>query len=401
VNAVPRAAVDPGHPGETGTINAAFKLKWQPTDKAALQELDDLAAAGTHGIKAAAMSAVAADGNRVLRWKAGCCVLLSWYHQSGGTTDMTRITVGPRPEVESDGAYRIVLLAVPSVTGAGTLAVSDVRPKPAVSAENVGDLTSHVGGIAVDGDRLYVADTSGGFRVFNMAKSYQVTTGKSTLGLDDADGKFYARGAKYALFQEGRYVYDATAGRCKDAGLPPDGPDRDLCFSTVSVDRSYPTPGLVSTEYRRAAGVVSGRPVRVVRWPLNADGTLKADGGGVVTSTTVYGTYTPRVQRVAAHYTQAQATSVYYNTSLTVDGVVQPGTISATAVAAARGRPPAHVAASPSPSTPTAGETGSGASPSTRICGCCSGSTATRCSPPATAEPYGGDPARCRAGSIS
>jgi hypothetical protein len=96
----------------------------------------------------------------------------------------------------------------------------------------------------------------------------------------------------------------------------------------VSADRSYPTPGLVTTEYRRTSGVVAGKPVRVVRWPLNSDGTLKTDANGVVTSTTVYGTYTPRIQGVVAHYTTAQKTSVYYDTSLSAsDGEVLAGTI--------------------------------------------------------------------------
>ena len=42
----------------------------------------------------------------------------------------------------------------------------------------------------------------------------------------------------------------------------------------------------------------------------------------------MYGTYTPRIQGVAAHYDSAQQTTVYYNTSYT-DGncVVRPGTV--------------------------------------------------------------------------
>lgn len=367
------APVDTAHPGETATIDASFKLTWQPTDQAALAEIDDLVADGTHGISHTQMSTVAADGNRTLRWKSGCpagndavdamdakvrlgawCfdnddannawypqgvgisrtstlsgVLLGWYHQnSAGETDMTRITVGARPPVETDGSYRIVLLAVPTTTASGQLAMQDVRPVRAdLSTESVNDLGLHAGGVAVAGDYLYVADTAGGFRVFNLSKPYQVATGKTGLGLDATDGKFYARGAKYALFEEGRYAYDTSAGTCKPDTQAPDGPGRNLCFSTVSVDNSYPTPGLVSGEYRRTAGVVAGKPVRVVRWPLNADGSLHA-AGNVVTSTTVYGTYTPRIQGVAAHYDSTQLTTVYYNTSFTDgDGVVQPGTV--------------------------------------------------------------------------
>ncbi|HEU5157202.1 MAG TPA: hypothetical protein VFU43_09405 [Streptosporangiaceae bacterium] len=368
-----RAPVDPGHPGETATIDASFRLTWRPTDRAALAEIDDLVADGTHGISHAQMSTVAADGNRTLRWKSGCpagndavdaldakvrlgawCfdnddannawypqgvgisrtptlsgVLLSWYHKnSAGETDMTRITVGARPPVETDGTYRIVLLAVPTTTASGELAMRDVRPVRAdLSTRAVDDLGLHAGGIAVAGDYLYVADTAGGFRVFNLTKPYQVATGKSGLGLDATDDKFYAHGAKYALFEEGRYAYDTAAGTCKPDTQAPDGPGRNLCFSTVSVDNSYPTPGLVSGEYRRTAGVVAGKPVRVVRWPLNADGSLRSTGN-VVTSTTVYGTYTPRIQGVAARYDSAQQTTVYYNTSYTDgNGVVRPGTV--------------------------------------------------------------------------
>jgi hypothetical protein len=371
IDAVPVAAVDVSHPGETETISAAFKLKWQPTAPEALQEIDGLVSDGTHGITTTSMATVAADGEHTLTWKTGCTartavseldskvrmgawcfpagdsddggndwfpqgvavsrtstldgVLLSWDDKS---TRRTRITVGPRPAVETSGKYRVAMLAVPSLSATGRLMVSDVRPKPAVSAQAVDDLGLHAGGIAVDGDRLYVADTAGGFRVFNLRKPYQVATGKDTLGLDDSDGRFYAHTAKYALFEEGRYVYDSSAGTCKSDTLAPDSPSRNLCFSTVSVDRSYPTPGLVTTEYRRTSGVVAGKPVRVVRWPLDSDGTLKADADGVVTSTTVYGTYTPRIQGVVAHYTTAQKTSVYYNTSLSAsNGDVLAGTI--------------------------------------------------------------------------
>ncbi|MCW2900985.1 MAG: hypothetical protein JWO67_3250 [Streptosporangiaceae bacterium] len=367
INAVPVAAVDVSHPGETETISAAFKLKWQPTAPQALQEIDGLVADGTHGIKTTSMATVAADGEHTLAWKTGCStdaaavngldgkvtmgawcfpsdtantwfpqgvaisrtstldgVVLSWDDES---TRRTRITVGPRPAVETSGKYRVAMLAVPSLSAAGRLMVSDVRPKP-VSTQGVDDLGLHAGGIAVDGDRLYVADTAGGFRVFNLKKPYEVPTGKDTLGLDPGDGQFYAHQAKYALFEEGRYVYDSSAGTCKSDTLAPDSPSRNLCFSTVSVDRSYPTPGLVTTEYRRTSGVVAGKPVRVVRWPLNADGTLKTDAGGVVTSTTVYGTYTPRIQGVVAHYTTGQKTSVYYDTSLSASsGEVLAGTI--------------------------------------------------------------------------
>jgi hypothetical protein len=367
IDAVPVAAVDVSHPGETETISVAFKLKWQPTAPQALQEIDGLVADGTHGIKTTSMATAAADGEHTLTWKTGCTpdstavdgldskvtmgawcfpsdaanswypqgvaisrtstldgVLLSWDDKD---TRRTRITVGPRPAVETSGKYRVAMLAVPSVSAAGRLMVSDLRPKPAVSAQGVDDLGLHAGGIAVDGERLYVADTAGGFRVFNLKRPYEVTLGKDTLGLDP-DGKFYAHQEKYALFEEGRYVYDSSAGTCKSDTLAPDSPSRNLCFSTVSADRSYPTPGLVTTEYRRTSGVVAGKPVRVVRWPLNSDGTLKTDANGVVTSTTVYGTYTPRIQGVVAHYTTAQKTSVYYDTSLSAsDGEVLAGTI--------------------------------------------------------------------------
>jgi hypothetical protein len=64
----------------------------------------------------------------------------------------------------------------------------------------------------VAGDHLYVADIAGGFRVFDLTKPYKVATGKNVLGVDDTDGQFYAHGAKYALFEEGRYTYDTSAG---------------------------------------------------------------------------------------------------------------------------------------------------------------------------------------------
>ena len=47
---------------------------------------------------------------------------------------------------------------------------------------------------------------------------------------------------------------------------------------------------LLTAEYKTKGGVTSARPMRVVRWPLNGDGSLKADSSGQVQSTVVYGT---------------------------------------------------------------------------------------------------------------
>ena len=60
--------------------------------------------------------------------------------------------------------------------------------------------------------------------------------------------------------------------------------------------------------------MTSAKPMRVVRWPLNADGSLKADASGRVRSVIVYGTNLTNIQGVAGYHS-GNGDTIYYNGS--------------------------------------------------------------------------------------
>ncbi|MFC4906416.1 hypothetical protein [Actinomadura gamaensis] len=397
VAAAPRAAVS-ATPGQTTTLSGvSFKLRWKPTDAAAMTALDRLVADRRTAMKAVSLRDVAADRTdlRRLTWKnSGCSstarsavaaldarikvgawcpdyrsgkndegtanwipqgvaisrgaafdgLALSWYHlkdpnAAEPVTDMARLTVGTRPEVNKTGGYHAVQLAIPTRDASGKVVAKDVDIRlgeagtgtgtaagagaGGMGAQGVAEAPQHAGGLSIVGNYAYLPDTSAGLRVYDLRRTYRITPGGG-LGVG-SDGKFHAHGERYVLFEVGRYVIDQKAtGTCPAWKTKPSALNKQLCFSTVSYDPSYPTPSLLTAEYKLSGGVGSARPMRVVRWPLAANGTLAASGG-VVTSKVVYGTVTPNVQGVAGFYKAGQGATIYY--SVSGGGAVRPGTI--------------------------------------------------------------------------
>ena len=146
------------------------------------------------------------DGHREL--------LVSWYSKNGKGTRVSFVNA----DNLSSAKYRHVLLVEPNDSG------------------GFGLVQSHAGGIAWVGDFLYVAETNGGLRVFDMRRLLKVPNPDDALG--------YA----FILPQVGLYKTDPG-----------------LRFSFVALDRSS-GPALVTGEYKQ--GAAGGR---IVRWPLGAD----------------------------------------------------------------------------------------------------------------------------------
>ncbi|MEV4256302.1 hypothetical protein AB0J52_24340 [Spirillospora sp. NPDC049652] len=384
LTAVPRAAVST-KPGQTTTLSGvSFKLRWKPADPAAMAALDRLAADRRTAMKAVSLRDVAADtaDARRLTWKTRCSsaarsavaaldarikvgawcpefrpgmsdeaspswtpqgvavsrtaqldgLAVSWYHvkdpkAKNPVTDMARLTVGKRPEVSKTGGYHAVQLAVPTRDASGKVAAKDVNLQlggpGGMSAQGVAEAPQHAGGVSIVGNYAYLSDTAAGLRVYDLRRTYKVTPGGG-LGIGP-DGRFHAHGEHYVLFEVGRYQFDRTAyGSCPAWTVKPSAVNKQLCFSTVTYDPTYPTPSLVTAEYKLSGGIGSTRPVRVVRWPLASNGMLAASGG-VVTSKAVYGTVTPNVQGVASYYRAGQGASFYY--SVSGGGAVSPGRV--------------------------------------------------------------------------
>lgn len=149
---------------------------------------------------------------------------VSWYSKRGEGVRISFVDLDARPRPR----YRHVRLVQPA------------------GGERYERVRVHAGGIAWVGQRLFVADTNRGLRVFDTGRIVR----------PDGDGA-------YLLPQVGAY---RASGRAEG-----------LAFSYVFLDRA--DPALVVGEYRRAPGG------RIVRWPLDLEtGELARDAAAAHTA---------------------------------------------------------------------------------------------------------------------
>ncbi len=181
-------------------------------------------------------------------------VLVSWYHRTDALpTKGVRVSLADITDLENV-RYRHLLL----VTPVGDGATVDFE------AATYGDGAAvHAGGIAWIGDKLYVAITSRGFRVYDMARIFRPTNTDDTGRIGFSGTRSDAHGYRYAVPEIARYSLAGDSCRVR--------------FSFVGFDRDGTPPALVSGEYH--ADDVDGR---VVRWPVDlASGWLAGSGGRV------------------------------------------------------------------------------------------------------------------------
>lgn len=212
-----------------------------------------------------------ADDNAVTDWYpqgltcasdagiGGGAFVVSWYHRP-----QTGIERGVRLSFLNTATlrYRHVLLVVADPGG-------DVSP-----------VDIHAGGVAWYGDLLYVADTRLGLRVFDTRHILEVN-GEDRTAIGRRGRVYNAFGYRYVMPQTGAWT--STGGTAR--------------FSFAAVDRSTDPGTLVSGEYVEASGT-SGR---VARWPLNPDGSLRADTDGVAGALDVHHLPEARIQGALSH----------------------------------------------------------------------------------------------------
>ncbi len=164
-------------------------------------------------------------------------VLVSWYARKDGSkfgqgarVSFVDVTDPANPR------YEHVLLVEP-------------RPRPGVPYD-FRPVNVHAGGIAWHRDRLYVADTKGGLRVFNTDQMFRTSTdgpAKSRYGYHVPTRQYHAYGYRYALPQSRAY---------DNAGAP-------LTYSQVAIDHSVGPPTLFVSEFKRSG------TSWLVRWHLD------------------------------------------------------------------------------------------------------------------------------------
>lgn len=203
-------------------------------------------------------------------------LVVSWYHKaeedsSSSAYKGVRLAIVDLTTYD----YRLVLLAEPVCDGAMVDGVCDglATYEPLASSSS----SLHAGGIVWYQNYLYVADTSHGFRVFDMSRIQRVQTGDSNaLGYKSSADAYYAYNYRYVIPQVGRYQHcgDACCAR----------------FSFVSLDPTTSPPSLLAGEY--VSGEKSGR---AHRWSLDTE------TGRLLTSyktATSVATYYPAVENM-------------------------------------------------------------------------------------------------------
>ncbi len=176
-------------------------------------------------------------------------VLVSWYDKQTAPAKGVRVSFVDRTDPLKP-VYRHVLLAEPAT--ANGLA--------SFKAVNV-----HAGGMFLYGSLLYVADTSNGFRVFDLNYIFTATGSDDTAIGRDATGKYNAYGYKYVLPQKFTYTPSVDVG---------------MRFSFVSLDRTSTPDSIVAGEYDE-----NGDGTRLVRWNIDyTDRELVATGNKATAS---------------------------------------------------------------------------------------------------------------------
>jgi hypothetical protein len=189
--------------------------------------------------------------------------LVSWYDDAAdGTAKGVRISVSNLSASASAPPYRHILLVEPSGT----------TSSPSFTPVNV-----HAGGIMWYGNLLYVADTNGGFRVFDLNHLWEVSTGNPSAIGRQSDGSYQAFDYKYVLPQTAKFT-DSTAGGYTQ-----------LKHSSVSLDRTSSPDSVIVTEYHDALEIANGAQVRTIRVPIDyTNRYLKPASDGIIKATEAY-----------------------------------------------------------------------------------------------------------------
>jgi cysteine-rich repeat protein len=185
-------------------------------------------------------------------------LMVSWYHKTDARpTKGVRLSLADISDL-GDVDYRHLLLVEPT----GTPESPDFAPVESGSGNAL-----HAGGIVWWGEQLYVADTGGGIRVFDLAHIMRVPDVDDTDRIGLAGGRFDAHGYRYAIPELMRY---------RRAGC-------SVRFSFLALDRSSTPPALVSGEYRTPE--IDGR---IVVWDLDPATGLPDVRSGEVRASAAY-----------------------------------------------------------------------------------------------------------------
>jgi hypothetical protein len=221
--------------------------------------------------------------------------IVSWHYAPTSPDKGVRISVADISDMSATAVnYRHVLLVRP--TSSGNFTVVPV----------------HGGGLAWYGNYLYMADTSQGFRVFDLTQIREVDTSATC---ETRIGKYgavwCAYGYKYVLPQVSAYVVPSTiTSPCRPK------------FSFLGKDTRGATDVVLSGEYCNNGdaqcpydGTTPGLGGRLYRWPVDSATNRLATVGGSVSPERAYLMNEPNVQGVAPIMTTTSTTSYWLSST--------------------------------------------------------------------------------------
>lgn len=140
-----------------------------------------------------------------------------------------------------------------------------VRPKGSDDFEAIKGL--HAGGIMWYGNLVYVVDTTGGLRVFDLNHIYKVDGSIKDSDGKQSNGKYGAWGYGYVLPQVRAYTWQSKSGLT------------DLRFSFISLDRTTTPDSILVGEYH-----ATRTDCRLIRWDIDYTDRLLKTSGGIATA---------------------------------------------------------------------------------------------------------------------
>ncbi|KAF1954571.1 hypothetical protein CC80DRAFT_493705 [Byssothecium circinans] len=156
-----------------------------------------------------------------------------------------------------------------------------VEPKGDDNFEAIKGL--HAGGLTWYGNLVYVVDTTGGLRVFDLDHLYKVdTTIDDSIG-KQSGGKYGAYGYKYVLPQVRSYDWQAKTGLTS------------LRFSFISLDRTTTPDSILVGEYH-----ATRTDCRLVRWDIDYTNRLLKTSNNIATASQAVSHGNTKIQGAAS-----------------------------------------------------------------------------------------------------
>lgn len=179
----------------------------------------------------------------------------------------------------SSPTYRHVLLVEPCLDDGGGNANSCSSTVNGDGEPSFQPVNVHAGGVVWRGPYLYLADTANGFRVFDLRRLWEVSTGDNDIVGLQPDGSYHAFDYKYVAGQV--FSYDQST----DGAEP-------VRFSFAGGDRTSDPDGIIVGEYNS-----EGTGTRLVRYPLDeSSDLLRESDDGLVHATETHTVDLPSMQ---------------------------------------------------------------------------------------------------------